>query len=590
VIDRLRWLHVSDFHIVAAGDDFSQRVAMRAMLEDVATRVDQQHPMSFVLVTGDVAFSGRAQEYDRARGFLVELASVSSVPPERFFFVPGNHDVNRGRHRLAWVGARTEITSQQATDRLLGNLEELSPLVGRQAEFWQFVRAFTGDQQRLQTADGLAYVANLAVGDLRLSILGLNSPWLSGGDAEEMKLVMGERQVINALDLAQASTPHLRFAMAHHPISWLQEWDQVSCNQRLLAEVQFFHRGHLHMTEVSLTSSPEQPCLSIAAGASHATRFYGNAYNVVELDLGTGTCTVQPFTYDPAATRYGTSPTVNAPIEISGSLPGTADDLARAIGAGAPAAEPYDLYLAGLLRGEKEEIPVGVGRGVEFLRPSVATAMLGIDVSAALEFLRLRNLLPLYGEDVPLSERVAKHRATIDAFVTYLSELAAADSRAAERLTSGKSPSAVAASDTSRLPHTVAFLEELRLEGDWTVLEIQARRLTASPDAQLARIAKRALTEGLMHSDEGEKRQEAVRLGEELITDQGVSADDYLLAAAAHESAQDDTTAAVVTEAALVLWPSHQGLRSYARQLALRTGSSTLRAAAERAANEEPPQ
>lgn len=199
MIDQLRWLHVSDFHIVASGDEFSQGVAMRSLLQDIATRLDERRPMSFVLVTGDMAFSGREQEYERASGFLLELASVSGVSPDRFFFVPGNHDVDRTRHRLAWVGARAEITSQPAADRLLGNAQELSPLLGRQEMFWRFVRSFTGEQQRTQTPDGLAYVVELVIGGLRLSILGLNSPWLSGGDAEEMKLVIGERQVINAL-------------------------------------------------------------------------------------------------------------------------------------------------------------------------------------------------------------------------------------------------------------------------------------------------------------------------------------------------------------------------------------------------------
>jgi predicted MPP superfamily phosphohydrolase len=587
VIDQLRWLHVSDFHFVASGDEFSQQVAMRSLLQDIATRVDEQRPISFVLVTGDIAFSGREQEYERARGFLLDLASVSRVPPNCFFFVPGNHDVDRARHRLAWVGARTEVTSQPAVDRLLGNPEELSPLLGRQEMFWRFVRTFTGEQHRRHTADGLAYVVELVVGGLRLSIIGLNSPWLCGGDAEEMKLVIGERQVFNALELARASTPHLQIALAHHPVSWLQEWDQVSCNERLLAEVQFFHRGHLHMTEIVLTSSPERPCLAIAAGSSHATRFYANAYNVVDLDLGTGTCTVRPFTYDASATRYEASREVHAHIELRGSLRGTGEDLARAIASGVPTAEPYAPYLSGLLRGEKEEVPAQVGITVDFLKPSVAAAIDGIDVTPALEFLRLRNLFCLYGDEVPLAERVGHHAATINAFAAYLSQVSADDTRAAERLTGGQIADATPASGGTRLPYTMAFLEGLRLEGDWYILEIHSRRLMASPDEQLAHAAKRALTEALMHSDEGEKRQEAVQLGEELIADGQATADDYLLAAASHETARDDYSATTIMEAGLALWPTNQDLRAYARQLALRTGSVKLRGAVERAAGEE---
>jgi hypothetical protein len=90
-----------------------------------------------------------------------------------------------------------------------------------------------------------------------------------------------------------------------------------------------------------------------------------------------------------------------------------------------------------------------------------------------------------------------------------------------------------------------------------------------------------------MHSDEGEKRQEAVQLGEELIADGQATADDYLLAAASHETARDDDSATTIMEAGLALWPTNHDLRGYAKQLALRTGSVKLRGAVERAAGGE---
>lgn len=585
MIDRIRWLHISDFHFVAAGrDDFSQRLAMRAMLDNVTTHVTDQTPISFVLVTGDVAFSGQAEEYERAGASLSALARVAGVQPDRFFFVPGNHDIDRSRHRLAWVGARSEITSQPATDRLLGNRDELSPLLERQAAFWSFARAFTGEQQRTRTDDGLAYAAQLLIGELRLAILGMNSPWLSGGDAEEMKLVMGERQVINALELAQTSSPHLQIALAHHPISWLQEWDQLTCNQRLLAGVHLYHRGHLHMTEVCLTSSPERPCLSIAAGSSHATRFYANAYNLVDLDLGIAMCTVQPFTYDPSASHYAPSPVVNAPIVLRGSLPGTRGELARAIVVSAASAQPYAGYLAGLLRGEKEEIPVQVTDVVDFLKPSVAEAMAVADVTPALEFLRLRNLLPIYGDDVPLSERLERHATTINEFVAYLSQLPS-DEGSVARLT-GSEIANVGESGRGAggFPYTVEFLTTLRLRGDWPVIEIQAQPLIGSPDVEVARTAKRALAEALMHSDEAEKREEATRVGDTLAAAPDASASDFLLAAGCYESAGDDEAAVELARQGLLRWPGDSDLRQYARQLALRAGRPDLRTAVEKAA------
>ena len=69
-MDRVTWLHVSDFHFVASGDEFSQEVAAKALLENVERQAEDYAPVSFVVVTGDVAFSGQREEYERAREFM----------------------------------------------------------------------------------------------------------------------------------------------------------------------------------------------------------------------------------------------------------------------------------------------------------------------------------------------------------------------------------------------------------------------------------------------------------------------------------------------------------------------------------------
>jgi predicted MPP superfamily phosphohydrolase len=583
LIDRLEWLHVSDFHFVAYGDEFSQRVASESLLDDIRTRIVGHPPLSFVLVTGDIAFSGQREEYERASHFLSRLASIADVPSERFFFVAGNHDVDRTRHRLAFRGACHELTSQPAVDRVLGSADDLSPLIDRQAAFRAFVDGFTGDQERTQTADGLAYVASLIIGGLRVSILGLNSAWLSGRDAEEMKLVIGERQIINALELAQAANPHLQIAMAHHPVGWLQEWDQLSCHHRLLPAAHFYHRGHLHVAEVSLSSSPERPCLSIAAGSGHSTRFYANSYNLIELDLGEGACTVRPFRYDAAANKYAGAPSVTASVLLHGSLPGTREDLTAVLAARFPSAQPYAEYLGGLITGDKTEIPIKLGDVVEFRSPALADLIASDDLFEAVHFLKLRNLLRLYDENVPLAQRVAEHTAAIEGFADYLAKLAEQDSRCAERLT-GRGPAAVVIasnSAASQLPHTAEFLADLRHRGDWPLLELQARRFVHSPDESVARFARAALAEALMHSDETGKRREAADLSAELTANSEASADDYLLAAGSSEVVGDNSAAIEFAKNALTHWPDRRDVRDYARKLALRTGDAVLRAAVE---------
>jgi calcineurin-like phosphoesterase family protein len=579
VIDRLEWLHVSDFHFVADGDVFSQQVAARALLDDVTQRVSGGKDIAFVLVTGDVAFSGRRDEYEKARAFFSEFASAVDVPPERFYFVPGNHDVERRRNKLAYKGACSDLTSQSAVDLLLGDAEDLSPLIERQEEFRAFVNAFTGPQDRTETADGLGYVAPLVVGGLSLCLMGLNSAWLSGRDAEEMQLVLGERQVINALEVASRFSAQLRIAMAHHPFGWLKEWDRSSCHQRLLPAVNFYFRGHLHRAEViTLSSSPDRPCLSVAAGSGHVTRFYANSYNFVELDLGAGVCTVRPFRYDPDAGQYGSQEDVQASIFLQGSLPGGRDELRKVLEEASLNVRPYAGYLADLIVAQKEEVPVRLGNTIEFLTPTIAAAMGSEALTAVTNFLRLRNVLRLYDEEVPLPDRIEEQASVVEDFVGYLSPLAAEDVHCAERITAGRDQEG-----GSPLHYTAEFLADLRGRGDWALLESQASRFQDSSDKTLGRFARAALAEALIHSDENQKREQAARLALELAMDPEASPAESLLAAACAEVIGDDNRAIEVAIQALLKWPSELTVKRYAQKLALRAGSSKLRAAVEEA-------
>ena len=83
--------------------------------------------------------------------------------------------------------------------------------------------SFTVGQERQPLPNGLGYISNVSIASLNICILGLNSVWLSGSENKDRKLVIGERQVIDAIAASRATKPHFTVAMAHHPLSWLSE-------------------------------------------------------------------------------------------------------------------------------------------------------------------------------------------------------------------------------------------------------------------------------------------------------------------------------------------------------------------------------
>ncbi len=581
MIDRLCWLHVSDFHLTAEGDQFSQSVSCKALLNDVAARVAENGPVEFVLVTGDIAFSGQPAEYDKAADFMRRLAKAASVDISRFFFVPGNHDVDRHAHQFAHLGAVQILTSQQEVDAALGDPRRIADLVARQAAYRRFVKALTPAQERIETADSLGYATILHLDVLRVAIVGLNSSWLSGNDQDISALVIGERQVENALDLAGQFDPHLTIAMAHHPIEWLADWDQQSCRNVLLRQSHFFHRGHMH--EPDVTTSPHRPCVVIAAGSAHAGRFYPNSYNLVALNLGTATVTIHAYSYGVEARRFDHQSSIETRCRLfQGEPPWTADELAAALSDAAPPHAQFSHYMAALLLGQKDELPVLIDAKVDFLNSDVVTAVDPAQAAPAIAFLALRNLLLLYDPAIPLTDRLTDCAGRVNAFGLQLAGLAAADPTCSARITN-----AVLLPSTrgpNSWPQTVAFLQALKAEEQWDALERQARNIIARRDVVLERPATVALVEALMHSDEGQKRNEAATIAEHLIDAPDSAVDIYLLAAGAFEAAGQPARSVEIVTRALERWPDHGALLSYGRSLATRAGDSALRSALEASA------
>ena len=297
MLDRISWLHISDFHFRAEDDNFSQSVSCEALARDIPSRLSDAFPLQFIVVTGDVAFSGKPSQYEIAFDFFTSLLDSLDLESERLCIVPGNHDVDRSIQSYMYQGVRARLTSQREVDEFLGLETERIQLMRRQSAFHEFRdRLVVGGQAR-ETDDGLARVQDFDLNGFRVCVLELNSAWLSGDGDHPGSLLVGERQIIGALSLAESFRPHLTVALTHHPTDWLAEFDRVACSNRIVPQVDVFHSGHLHWHETSMMLAPGAQCIHSAAGSSHETRHYKNSYNLVEYDIARATCRIRQFEY-----------------------------------------------------------------------------------------------------------------------------------------------------------------------------------------------------------------------------------------------------------------------------------------------------
>jgi formylglycine-generating enzyme required for sulfatase activity len=171
----------------------------------------RQRP-DLVLVTGDLAATGAAEEYQTAESALRALAQATQVPLGRVVVVPGNHDIDRARVSRRFV---LDIPDAEAAEEFFAEREDVAVALRRFKPFLQFhQRVF----DRLIDADTPVQICRLTVAGLTVGILGLNSAWMAHQDRGSHPLIVGHRAVREALDTLEApGRPDLILAVVHHP-------------------------------------------------------------------------------------------------------------------------------------------------------------------------------------------------------------------------------------------------------------------------------------------------------------------------------------------------------------------------------------
>jgi hypothetical protein len=282
---RLNWLHLSDFHLrVSTG--WSQDTVLSTMLSDIRSRYEGGEHPDLVFLTGDVAFSGKEEEYRLAEDFVRKLCSVISLPIERLCIVPGNHDIDLNREEDAVAGARRLLTSPTEVDRFFGNEGRRKTLFARQSAFREFANRVIAPHPPTYSPASYAHVRTLQVGALRVRVLLLDSTWLAGGGPSDAgELLVGDRQI---LDCAEPDDECLTFALVHHPFAWLREFEQVSVENLVARAAQICLRGHVHAHDLRATEGPQGRLTTFTAGAAFQTRTADNTYVWCSLDLNTG--------------------------------------------------------------------------------------------------------------------------------------------------------------------------------------------------------------------------------------------------------------------------------------------------------------
>ena len=306
----LTYIHLSDIHFgqekgseVYVHDDVKECLIADVAMLKVATGIER---MGGVIVTGDVAFSGKKSEYDSAAQWLDRLTQAIGCEKTDVIVVPGNHDIDRDR-----ITPPAKLMLGHLHENGIHELEGfLADPMATEMLYDKFndYRAFAeGYGCPLLSDGGVAVTRQVAIAPGRdLRFVGLNSALLcTGNKTDEGRLLIGGRQHV----LPRREGCEL-VVLCHHPLESLQDGELVARYIRSRARVHVF--GHVHQPSVSIDTHVEgADLLTMSAGAvvpPDNEDGYQYTYNLLSFDWDASTeclrLEIVPRTWDEEATQF----------------------------------------------------------------------------------------------------------------------------------------------------------------------------------------------------------------------------------------------------------------------------------------------
>lgn len=284
-------LQLSDLHL-HAGNMEDAKVVIEALISDIKAFIEAEKiKVDFVIFNGDLVNAGEAiDDFISAQTeFIEKVLKASQVASDRLFIVPGNHDISRSTVRSAKyidTGLASELISVDALNKFIdeqNNDGRHDAAFARQKIYFEFEKSIL--TAKAITSNKFVKTFSVKLDDATVGIACFNTSWRATGEADNAdrrRLLFGERNIdVAAKDLSDCD---IKFAVYHHPLDWMCEFDDAAVASRLFAEFDVSMTGHIHRQMPEHRISPQGNAVFCQTGCVFQRRDYFNGYQFVQVD------------------------------------------------------------------------------------------------------------------------------------------------------------------------------------------------------------------------------------------------------------------------------------------------------------------
>lgn len=223
-------IHFSDIHIKGENDFIYKQIEKlkKACVSDLTRNNDV-----VILISGDIAFSGKLEEYKVAKKIIEDVAQYIEIETGgrvHYVFVPGNHDCNFSNDNSVRNILIENLNSSQITNTVISSINSV------QCAYVDFINNFG-----LKTTE-LINTKTISLNNEEFLFIMINSAWMSKYHEEKGRIIIPESS------LPKIDTRNYRaiFSVLHHPIGWFDNYKRRQFIEFIRNTTDILFVGHEH--------------------------------------------------------------------------------------------------------------------------------------------------------------------------------------------------------------------------------------------------------------------------------------------------------------------------------------------------------
>lgn len=273
-------IHLSDLHFL------SKRIENPILdrVDNIASALDSvvKNPsICFIVVSGDIAYSGKNAEFKIAKRFFKSLtASINARILDcaiEYVFVPGNHDCDFSKDNNVRDLILQEITPKVIDDSVIVQCTEV------QNNYFNFIQEFIKDIEIDDPKSRLVQSIHHKVDQKIIEFVLFNTSFMSTENEKQGSLIFPDQYISKNTN----TKSNLVISVLHHPYNWFESSSARTLRETLEETSDVVITGHEHETDLYIKSRPSGEQSEYIEGGvfQDSQNKFHSEFNILEIDV-----------------------------------------------------------------------------------------------------------------------------------------------------------------------------------------------------------------------------------------------------------------------------------------------------------------